>query len=106
MHEIAVMGNEYFTMGFQAAGVRNVFVVEGQNLNREFERIMERKDIGILIMHNDDFQRLSERLKEKALVQVKPTVVILSHDVSAEENLRLMIKRSLGIDLWSKKEGR
>lgn len=104
MHEIAVMGSEYFTLGFQSAGVRNVFVVDKGNVNRTFEEAMSRKDIGILVMNNDDFERLNERLKEKALVQVKPTVVILSHDVSAEENLRIMIKRSLGIDLWDKKD--
>lgn len=103
MHEIAVMGSEYFTLGFQSAGVRNVFIVDRQNINRTFEEAMGRKDIGILIMNNKDFETLNERLKEKALVQVKPTVVILSHDVSAEENLRIMIKRSLGIDLWDKK---
>jgi V/A-type H+-transporting ATPase subunit F len=103
MHEIAVMGSEYFTLGFQSAGVRNVFVVDKQNINRSFEEVMGRKDIGILIMNNDDFLNLNERLREKALVQVQPTVVILSHDVSAEENLRIMIKRSLGVDLWEKK---
>ena len=103
MHEIAVMGSEYFTLGFQAAGVRNAFVVSKETINRKFEEIMEKKDIGILIMNNDDFQMLNERAKEKALVQVRPTVVILSHDISAEENLRVMIRRSLGIDLWNKK---
>ncbi len=104
MHEIAVMGSEYFTLGFQSAGVRNVFMVDKQNINRSFEEVMKRKDIGILIMNNDDFQMLNERSRERALVQVQPTVVILSHDVSAEENLRIMIKRSLGVDLWEKKE--
>ena len=102
MHEIAVMGNEYFTLGFQAAGVRNVFIVNRENINKKFEEVMERKDIGILVMNNEDFQMLNERLKERAFVQVRPTVVILSHDISAEENLRIMIKRSLGIDLWKK----
>lgn len=104
MHEIAVMGSEYFTLGFQAAGVRNVFVVDKGNINKKFKEVMEKKNIGILVMNNEDFLNLNERLKEKAMVQVKPTVVILSHDISAEENLRIMIKRSLGIDLWNKKE--
>jgi vacuolar-type H+-ATPase subunit F/Vma7 len=97
------MGSEYFTLGFQAAGVRNAFAVSRETINRKFEEVMESKDVGILIMNNDDFQMLNERSKERALIQVKPTVVILSHDISAEENLRLMIKRSLGIDLWEKK---
>jgi vacuolar-type H+-ATPase subunit F/Vma7 len=97
------MGNEYFVLGFQSAGVRQAFVVTKENINRQFEEVMERKDVGILVMNNDEFQMLNERLKERALIQVKPTVVILSHDISAEENMRLMIRRSLGIDLWEKK---
>lgn len=97
------MGSEYFTLGFQAAGVRHAFVVTKETINKQFEEVMESKDIGILIMNNDDFQMLNERSKERALVQVRPTVVILSHDISAEENLRVMIRRSLGIDLWGKK---
>jgi len=104
MQEIAAMGSEYFVIGFQSAGVRNAYVVTKENINRKFEEVMENKDIGILIMNNDDFQMLNERLKEKAMVQVRPTVIILSHDISAEENLRLMIKRSLGIDLWNRKD--
>ena len=97
------MGSEYFVLGFQSAGVRRAFVVTKENINRQFEEVMETKDIGILVMNNDDFQMLHERSKERALVQVKPTVVILSHDISAEENLRIMIRRSLGVDLWNKK---
>lgn len=102
MEEIAVMGDEYFALGFQAAGVKNVHVVDKNTANRKFEELMERKDIGILIMNNICFDMLSERLKERAWTQVRPTVVVLSHDISAEENLRIMIKRALGIDLWSK----
>ena len=97
------MGSEHFAIGFQSAGVRNVSVVTWEIINRKFEEAREIKDTGILIMNNDDFQMLNERLRERALVQVKPTVVILSHDISAEENLRIMIRRSLGIDLWNKK---
>jgi len=97
------MGSGHFTLGFQAAGVRHAFEVTKETVNRKFEEVMESKDIGILIMNSENFQMLNERMKERALVQVKPTVVILSHDISAEENMRLMIKRSLGIDLWEKK---
>ncbi|RLJ05816.1 MAG: V-type ATP synthase subunit F [Candidatus Aenigmatarchaeota archaeon] len=102
--EIAVLGNEHFVLGFETAGVRNTFVAEKENINKVFEKVMERKDIGILIMDNKDFELLNERLKEKAMTQVQPTVVVLSYDVSAEENLRLMIKRSLGIDVWERRD--
>ena len=98
--EIAVMGDEYFVSGFQTAGVRNTFIAD--DANKTFEEIMGKENIGIVITEKKTFDKLSERLKERAMTQVKPTVVILAHDVGGEENLRIMIKRSLGIDLWSK----
>lgn len=100
--EIGVLGTEHFVRGFEIAGVKHTFVVNKENINKIFEEVMERDDIGILIMDNNDFEMLNEKLKEKALTQVQPTVVVLSHDISAEENLRIMIKRSLGIDIWGK----
>ncbi len=98
--EIAVVGDEYFVTGFQAAGVKNTFIAD--DANRVFEDIMGKENIGVVITEKRTFDTLSERLKEKAMTTVKPTVVILAHDVGGEENLRIMIKRSLGIDLWSK----
>jgi vacuolar-type H+-ATPase subunit F/Vma7 len=86
--------------GFQAAGIKNTFVAE--DASKTFEEIIKRRDIGILITDKKVFDNLTERQKEKAMTMVRPTVVILSHDVGGEENLRLMIKRSLGIDLWDK----
>ncbi len=98
---IAVAGSEYFVLGFQLAGVKRTVITDPKTINKTVEQLLDRKDLGILIMQHSDFQSLSPRLHERALTQVKPTVVVLSHDTSAEENLRIMIKRSLGIDLWS-----
>ena len=98
--EIAVMGDEYFVTGFQSAGIKNAFVVE--NADKTFEEVIKNEKIGILITDKKVFDTMTERHKEMAMTMVRPTVVILSHDVGGEENLRLMIKRSLGIDLWGK----
>ncbi len=96
--EIVVVGDEYFVTGFSAAGIKKAFVAD--DAGKIFEDLMAREDIGIVITDKSTFDTLNERMKEKAMTQVRPTVVILSHDVGGEENLRLMIKRSLGIDLW------
>ncbi len=98
MMEIAAVGDEYFVTGFLAAGIKNAFVAD--NAEKEIEELLARDDIAIVITDKKTFDTLSERLKEKVMTQVKPTAVILSHDIGGEENLRLMIKRSLGIDLW------
>lgn len=97
--EIAAIGDEIFVTGFQIAGVRET-IVSGENPTAAFEKLMSRDDIGIIITEKPLFDRLSERLRERTMVTVKPTVVVLSHDIGGDENLRLMIKRSLGIDVW------
>ena len=96
--EIAAVGDEYFVTGFLAAGVKNAFVAD--DAGKVFEQLMNREDVAIVITDKKTFDTLNERLKEKVMTQVKPTAVILSHDIGGEENLRIMIKRSLGIDLW------
>ena len=98
--EIAVIGDEYFVIGFECVGIKNSFVTTENNVNNIFEEILKKENIGIVLTEKKTFDLLSERMKEKVNTQVKPTVLILSHDISGEENLRIMIKRSLGIDLW------
>ena len=99
---IAVMGDEHFVIGFHIAGVSRGFVVEKESANKTFEKVIGEESIGIVVMDKGTFGFLSERNKEIAMTKVRPTVVTLSHDIEAEENLRLMIKRSLGVDLWNK----
>lgn len=98
--EIAVMGDEHFVTGFYIAGVSKGFVVEKETVNKTFESIMGSEQIGIVVTEKKTLDMLTERNREIAMTKVRPTVVTLSHDVQAEENLRLMIKRSLGVDLW------
>lgn len=97
--EIAAVGDENFVTGFQIAGIREAIIV-GSDANRTFEEAMARPDIGIIITDSSVFGRLSARMQEKAMTVLKPTVVVLSHDVSGESNMRLMIKRALGMDVW------
>lgn len=97
--EIAALGNEQFILGFNLAGVRKGIVVT-KDANKEFEQLMGDPSVGIVVIHKETFDMLSERNKEAALTRVKPIVVALSHDLGGEDNLRIMIKRSLGVDLW------
>jgi len=100
--DIVVIGNESLIIGFRLAGVKEGYLVDENSVNETFEEVMGKDNVGIVIMDNKCFEHLTERNKERAMTQVKPTVVVLSHDTSGEENLRLMIKRSIGVDLWEK----
>ena len=99
--KIVVIGDEVFVTGFNIVGVgEGVVVDEKSDVNKEIEKLLSREDIGIIITNKEVFGRLNERLKDKLLEIVKPTVVVVSHDIAGDESLRLMIKKSLGIDVW------
>lgn len=99
--EIGIIGDEHFTAGFQLAGVRKAYIANGDIIEK-FNVASQDREIGILIMNSKDFEGLDEKSRERAMTQVQPTVIVMSHDVSAEQSLRLMIIRALGIDLWGK----
>lgn len=98
--EIGVVGNDDFVTGFSLAGVRNIFTVkEDKKRNDLVEKIVNEDKIGILIMEESDFSRLSNMIKKKLDRVVAPVVVTLSKE-GKEENLRELVKRSVGVDLW------
>ena len=97
--DIVAVGYEHFVTGFNIAGVNNTYIVEEDTANKVMEKVIS-GDTAVVITNKTVYDMLNSRMKEIVDTTVKPTFVILSHDVGAEENLRMMIKRSLGIDLW------
>jgi len=100
---IGVVGAPDFTTGFRLAGV-NVFenvrdAKKETALEEAVESMMEREDVGIVIMHADDMEYLSERTRQVVSESVEPTVVTLGGGAGAGSGLREQIKRAIGIDL-------
>lgn len=98
--DIVTVGDENFVLGFEIAGIKNSYRTDANNVNDVFENLLSSVEIGIAITDKKTFDLIDDRIKEKVMTSVRPTFVILSFDVEAEENLRMMIKRSLGVDLW------
>ena len=96
---IVVIGDEYFVAGFNIAGISRARVVDKDSAGKVVEDAVA-ADNAVVITNKTVYDMLNPRMKETVNTTVKPTFVILSHDLGAEENLRMMIKRSLGIDLW------
>ena len=101
--EIAVIGSPEFTTGFKLAGVRrNESIQEGeksQKLDAVVEDVLVDKEIGIVVMHQDDLTHLSRGVRKLVEESVEPTVVTLGSVESS--GLREQIKRAIGIDLMS-----
>ncbi len=100
---IGVVGAPDFTTGFRLAGV-NVFenvrdAEKDAALDEAVESMMEREDVGIVIMHADDLEYLSDGTRRAVTESVEPTVVTIGGGAGAGSGLREQIKRAIGIDL-------
>ena len=96
--EIAVVGNDDFATGFSLAGVKYYFTSE-TSLDEKVEEALKYDEIGVLVMEEDQFKSLSNKTRKMLEKLVKPVLVLIS-DKGKETNIREMIKKSLGVDLW------
>jgi V/A-type H+-transporting ATPase subunit F len=100
--EIAVVGSPDFTTGFRLAGVRrfeNVPDAEKEaRLDEAVEAVLDDEEVGIVVMHDEDVERLSRTVRQRVETSVEPVVVTLGGGTGSG-NLREQIKRAIGIDL-------
>jgi len=99
--EIAVVGREEFVTGFRLAGIRKVHEVAGGDaaeMERMMTDIMKEKDVGILVVMDADFRRISPALRKVMVESVEPVVIAIGK--IEEVDLRDKIKRVVGVDLW------
>ncbi|MDO8427645.1 MAG: V-type ATP synthase subunit F [Candidatus Diapherotrites archaeon] len=97
--EIAILGNDEFVTGFRLSGVKNIITAEGKELSKKIEEVIDQQKIGILVMEHLDFSQLNNNVKKKLDRTVTPVVVTLSKDAKTSD-LRELVKKSIGIDLW------
>ena len=100
--EIAVIGTPEFTLGFRLSGITKVIDVEDTERDSEkrFAEILEDKNIGIVISDEKVMKSLSERMREAVEATVRPVTVVVSTETPAQDALRRMIIKSIGVDLW------
>ena len=97
--EIAVVGKSEFTLGFRLAGVRKIWETNGDDLVPVIRNILKDKDVGVLVMHNDNLAGLPEKLRIMLDELVTPTTITIG-GAGESSNLRDKIKQAVGVDLW------
>ncbi len=100
MSEIIVIGESEFTVGFQLAGINRV-VDLNKDIEQKINSALNDPTVGIIITSPKTVDSLSERTRSRLFKVVKPVTVIVSEE-EKEENLRKMIIKSIGVDLWEK----
>ena len=97
--EIAAVGPLEFTLGFQLAGVKNLYnPSDEEEMSETLISLLKQSEIGVVVVDNIDLMKLPERLRIRLSESVTPSVVGVG---SEEDNtLRESIKSALGVDLW------
>jgi|TARA_Y100000590_G_scaffold469766_2_gene659625 V/A-type H+-transporting ATPase subunit F len=97
--EIAVVGPLEFTLGFQLAGVENLYnPSDDEEMAETLRSLLNEKEVGVVVIDNIDLMRLPERLRQQLSDSVTPTV--LGIGTQEDNTLRESIKSALGVDLW------
>ena len=98
--EIGVVGNDLFTIGFRLVGIEKWFNVnEEVPVENAIKTALQDKEIGGLVIHDEDWKELDASLRKKLSNSVKPTVIAIGAEV--DEGLRDRIKTAVGVDLWN-----
>ena len=97
--EIAVVGPLEFTLGFQLAGVKNLYNPSDEDeMSETLISLLKQSEIGVVVVDNIDLMKLPERLRIRLSESVTPTV--LGVGTEEDNTLRESIKSALGVDLW------
>ena len=100
MKKIACLGSEAFTLGFQLAGIRDARTVSSaRQLLDEAHKFRMNKDIGIVITDEEVLALLDGHEKSELLDSVEPVFISLSTKAGSGD-MRKMIIKSIGVDLW------
>lgn len=103
MAELAVVGDNEFVMGFQLIGIKKVFEGESKpELKKCFEDSLKDEKIGIVVTNDKALSKLDSSTRRQVENSVTPVVVTLSLSSFAQDNLRDMIKKAIGIDLMNR----
>ena len=96
--EIAVLGDDSFITGFRLAGIRRLALSGKEKIQEGMESLMKDKDIGIIIVHENDYQKLNPKMKKGLENIPRPIIVRISE--KASQDLQRLMKKSFGVDLW------
>lgn len=96
--EIAVVGTDNFVTGFRLAGVRHTFAVE-ESFDSTIKTVLENQEIGVIVVEQEEMDKMTTKTKRTLEKLITPVLITLSSK-GKETDLRELIKRTVGVDLW------
>jgi V/A-type H+/Na+-transporting ATPase subunit F len=99
MVNATVLGRNEFIVGFQLAGIKDIMEVSGNPLDDILE-LRKRKDVGIVIVDEHVLESIDHDRRIEIEDSVDPVFIPVSAKAE-QDSLRRLIKKSIGVDLWS-----
>lgn len=96
--QIAVIGTDDFVTGFRLAGIKNTVAVEN-NFDEKINEILNKEEIGVIVAEQEELDKTSVKTKRTLDKLITPVLITLSSK-GKETDLRELIKRTVGVDLW------
>jgi V/A-type H+-transporting ATPase subunit F len=96
--EIAVIGSDNFVTGFMLAGVQNTFTVKN-DFEQKIEEALKNEKIGVIVVEQEELNKTSIKTKRMLEKLITPVLITLSSK-GKETDLRELIKKTVGVDLW------
>lgn len=101
MKQVAVLGDHEFNLGFQLAGVGKTFKLNKDHPDLTIKELISNTEIGLIILQEKSMESFSEETKELVTDSIEPVFLTITENDSNEE-MRKLIKKSIGVDLWDK----
>ncbi len=101
MKQVAVLGSQEFVLGFQLAGVGKTFELSKEHPDSTVRELMSNEEIGLIVLQEESLDKLSEDMRETVSNSIEPVFLTITEDDTNEE-MRKLIKKSIGVDLWNK----
>ncbi len=101
MKQVAVLGDNEFMLGFQLAGVGKAFRLSNDDPEATVRELMNNPEIGLIILQEETMNRLGEEFREVVNDSIEPVFLTITEEDTNIE-LRKLIKKSIGVDLWDK----
>ncbi len=101
MAQLAVVGTNEFVMGFQLIGIKKAFEANtASELKTTLKEAMSNTDIGIIVVAEDSLSKLDQNFRREVENSLTPVTVVLSQKEMPQSNLKELIKKAIGVDLW------
>lgn len=92
-----MIGSSDFVVGFRLAGVRRVIETTSDTIIETIQKMINSKDVGILVISSKDMERLPASLRAQLTESTTPVVIPVGTD---RGDMRDKVRRAIGIDLY------